>query len=162
MPSIDKVTLVRAVLDKLEQELLVLAAAAEATRQGATHEESKPENDKDTRGLEASYLARGQAKRVEETEEIIMRLRFLSPRDFTKTDPIDLGALVEVDIDGESQTLFIVPMGGGMAVKVRGVDVRLVTPASPVGQALMGKLAGEGFELRSKDRLREYEIVAVR
>lgn len=162
MPPIDKATLVRAVLDKLEQELLVLSAAAEATRQGATHEESKPENDKDTRGLEASYLARGQAKRVEETEEIIMRLRFLSPRDFAKTDPVDLGALVEVEIDGESQTLFIVPMGGGMALTVAGVDVRLVTPASPVGQALMGKLTGEGFELRSKERLREYEIIAVR
>jgi hypothetical protein len=58
----------------LKQELVALLAAdletaeraQQAAREGATHEEAKPENDKDTRALEQSYVARGQAKRVEE------------------------------------------------------------------------------------------------
>jgi transcription elongation GreA/GreB family factor len=162
MPSVDKSLLLQTILEKLTQELAVLVAAAETTRQAATHEESRPENDKDTRGLEASYLARGQAKRVEETEECIMRLRFLSPRDFGAQDPVDLGALVEVDVDGESQRFLVVPIGGGMSVRMGDIEVRLVTPASPVGQSLMGKRAGEGFELKSRDKVREYEIVRVR
>jgi transcription elongation GreA/GreB family factor len=160
--TLEKRAILPAILEKLTQELAVLAAAAEATRQGATHEESKPENDKDTRGLEASYLARGQAKRVEDTEEAIMRLRFLAPRDFGAEDAVDLGALVHVEIDGEESVFFLVPVGGGMSVALEGTEVRLVTPASPVGGALMGKRAGESFELKTRERLREYEILRVR
>ena len=42
-------------------DLASLQRAHRATVEGATHEEAKPENDKDTRALEQSYLARGQS-----------------------------------------------------------------------------------------------------
>ena len=42
-------------------DLATLEKAQHATQAAATHEEAKPENDKDTRALEQSYLARGQA-----------------------------------------------------------------------------------------------------
>src|SRR5689334_4245063 len=116
MQTDDKRALLPAILEKLERELAVLIAAAEETRKGATHEESKPENDKDTRGLEASYLARGQAKRVEDMEESITRLRFLAPRDFRPEDAVDLGALVDVSVDDETQCFFVVPVAGGLSV----------------------------------------------
>lgn len=162
MQDVDKRGLVTAIIDKLTQELAVLVASAEETRKGATHEESKPENDKDTRGLEASYLARGQARRVEETEEAITRLRFLAPRDFGPDDAVDVGAIVDVEVDGERQRVFVVPVAGGTTIAFGGADVRLVTPASPVGAALLGKRAGEDFELRVQSKVREYEVVAVR
>ena len=41
---------------------------ARETARGATHEEAKPEDDKDTRALEQTYLARGQAERVAAAE----------------------------------------------------------------------------------------------
>jgi hypothetical protein len=47
----------------LEGTLAGLERAHADARAGATHEEAKPENDKDTRALEQSYLARGQAIR---------------------------------------------------------------------------------------------------
>ena len=58
----------------LRDELLAALAASLATArdahaaavEGATHGEARAENDKDTRGLEQSYLARGQAQRVEQ------------------------------------------------------------------------------------------------
>ena len=51
-------------LGKLEETLRTLEAAHADTREAATHAEAKPENDKDTRALEQSYLARGQAMRI--------------------------------------------------------------------------------------------------
>jgi hypothetical protein len=63
-----------ALLSEMTAEVNLLLAAAALAYEGATHEESKPENDKDTRALEASYLARGQANRVEEMNETITRL----------------------------------------------------------------------------------------
>src|SRR5687767_406927 len=65
---IDKQALVTALLAKLEAELANMTKAANTAREAATHEEAKPENDKDTRALEASYLAAGQAERVRDLE----------------------------------------------------------------------------------------------
>ena len=59
-----KAELIAALTVALDTARRAHAAAIE----GATHAEAKPENDKDTRGLEQSYLARGQAQRVAELE----------------------------------------------------------------------------------------------
>lgn len=48
----------------LERTLELLERAHADAAEGATHEEAKPEDDKDTRALEQSYLARGQAQRA--------------------------------------------------------------------------------------------------
>jgi transcription elongation GreA/GreB family factor len=37
----------------------------------------------------------------------------------------------------------------------------VITPPSPVGRALLGRLAGEVVEVRAEGGVREYEIVAV-
>src|SRR3984957_19944196 len=65
MGRMSKPTLKAELLALLTADLETLERAHRATREGATHEEAKPENDKDTRALEQSYLARGQAARLE-------------------------------------------------------------------------------------------------
>ena len=40
----------------LAADLETLEKAHRATREGVTHEDAKPENDKDTRALEQTYL----------------------------------------------------------------------------------------------------------
>ena len=150
-----------AALDALERELEALRESAEKTRRAATHEESRPENDKDTRGLEASYLARGQAQRVEETEEALTRLRFMPLKDFTSETRIDLSALVTLELDGEPRTYFLVPAGGGREFEIDGTRVQLLSPATPVGRALTQRYIGDSFELRIAGKLREYEILDV-
>ena len=59
----------------LEGTLATLEAAHADARAGATHEQAKPENDKDTRALEQSYLARGQAMRIETLKAGLSALR---------------------------------------------------------------------------------------
>lgn len=158
---VNKAELIAAACAELTRRCEAMRESARQTRAGAVHEESRPENDKDTRGLEASYLARGQAARVEELEEAMTQLRFLILRPFGSDDPIELSALVTLEVDGATQHYFVVPAGGGLTVHVEGVEVRLVTPSSPLGRALIEKVAGDAFELASRAGRREYEIVHV-
>src|SRR5271163_799711 len=66
----------------LAADLEVRERAHKAALEGATHEEAKPENDKDTRALEQSYLARGQAARIQELREGLTAVEALLLRDF--------------------------------------------------------------------------------
>ncbi len=162
MADVDKALLIEAAVARLRDEAQALRESARQTREGAIHEESRAENDKDTRGLEASYLARGQAARVEETEDAVTRLSYLELRSFGSDDPVALSALVSVDVDGAERHYFLVPAAGGQRVQAGGVEVQLLTPSSPVGRALIGKRAGDSFELTLAGRVRQYEVVQVR
>ena len=71
----DKTAVREALEAALERALETMVNAARTTREGAIHEDSRAEGDKDMRSTEQSYLARGQAMRVEELAEQLQRLR---------------------------------------------------------------------------------------
>jgi transcription elongation GreA/GreB family factor len=141
-------------LAQLQEAAAAAVAAHQATVAGATHEEAKSEGDKDTRATEQQYLARGQAQRVVELEEAVAEVTRWSPRAFAAGDAIGLGALVTVDEDGTIKRLLVAPAGGGNTL---AGGVAVVTPRSPLGQALLGKRAGDVAELRG----RELEITLI-
>ena len=143
----------------LRVELDTLEHAHRETNAGATHEEAKPENDKDTRALEQSYLARGQAQRVIDLRNALLETEAMALRAFGANDPVSLGALVTVEEEDEERILFLACQGGGSALA--GGKVRVVTPQSPLGRALLGKRAGEDCEVRLKERTRELVIIRV-
>jgi hypothetical protein len=138
----------------LIQALETARVAHAAAVEGATHSEAKAENDKDTRGLEQSYLARGQAQRVAELEVAVHDVAALKLRTFAATDAIALSALVVVEENGVRHHYFIAPGGGG-TVLAGGVQV--ITPVSPLGAALLGKRIDDVVEFRG----RELEISVV-
>jgi transcription elongation GreA/GreB family factor len=140
----------------LGQTLSTLEAAHAAAREGATHEEAKPENDKDTRALEQSYLARGQAMRIEALKAGLAALSTMSLAD---GEVGRVGALIEAEEEsGEQATFFLVPEGGGTRLKG---GVQVVTPASPLGQALLGKRAGDEVELKLAGKTRVLSVLDV-
>jgi transcription elongation GreA/GreB family factor len=149
------------VIDRLEQDRVALAEAAMNTYQAATHEESEPEDQYDTRGLEASYLAGAQAKRVAEIDQLILNLRYLELKTFGADDPIAAGALVEIDHEGRTMWCLLLPKGGGMSIEHEGHTIHLVTPQSPIGEAIMGRLEGDSTIVDMGQDSREYEIVSV-
>jgi hypothetical protein len=161
----DKKALIVQFIEKLEAERAALAEAALHTYEAATHEESEPEDQYDTRGLEASYLAGAQAKRVGELEQLILTLRFIELKHFTSTTPISASALIQVSSDDKVSWCFLLPSGGGMTVEHDGHSVQIVTPKSPLGEALVGRTEGQevvvdigsGLSKTSK----EYEILKV-
>ena len=145
-------------LQLLEQDLSALKTAALATYDAATNEESQPENQYDTRALEASYLAGAQAKRLAEVEDLIFLFRGTQVRNFSGDDTIDVTALVELSSHRHSQWVFLMPKGGGLKVTVDGVVVQTVTPASPLGEALMGLGVGDTADVEDATVTREFTI----
>ncbi len=154
----DKATLRAELLAQLTVALDTARAAHAAAIEGATHPEARAENDKDTRGLEQSYLARGQAQRVAELDAAVADVTVMTLRPFTRRDPISIGALVTVSEDDDERCYFVAPAGGGNVI---GGDVHVVTPSSPLGRALVGKRVEDAAELRAGGRVRELEITAV-
>jgi transcription elongation GreA/GreB family factor len=149
----------QAELVQLLSAMLATARAAHAAAvEGATHTEARAENDKDTRGLEQSYLARGQAQRVAELEADLAEASALALRDFGPGDPIALSALVTIEEDGARHRWFIAPRGGGCML---AGNIAVVTPASPLGRALLGKHVDDDVEVRLPGRIRELAIVAI-
>ena len=158
-----KAAVLEALRARVAEDLAAAVATQRETVAGATHEESRAENDKDTRGLEASYLARGLAARVAELEEAARRLAALEPRAFRDDDPVALGALVTVEEEEEPepQRYFMAPAGGGIKLAVGGARVQVVTPASPLGRTLLGKRAGDEVELRTPRGARTLAIAGI-
>src|SRR5882724_12967040 len=95
--AMNKHALIQKIVAKLASELEVYFRAAQASRAEATHEQSKAESKYDTRGLEASYLAHGQSKQAAELQAAIAEFEKLDTRKFAAGEPIDLGALVELE-----------------------------------------------------------------
>lgn len=158
----NKQHLISKIVAHLELELAALKEAAMATYEAATNEESKPENEYDTRGLEASYLAGAQAKRVGEIEELIFIYKDLKVRDFNPQEAIASTALVEVSLNDRPSWVFIMSKGGGTILNVDGVSVQIVTPSSPLGEALLGLKVGDTAIVETGDKVREYDVLSVR
>jgi transcription elongation GreA/GreB family factor len=158
----DKHAVQKALEEALERALSTMVNAARATREGAVHEDSRAEGDKDMRSTEQSYLARGQAMRSEDLAEQLQRLRAEKVVAFGAGDAIAVGALVLVEVDAATRrALYVSPYGAGAVLRVGNVEVTVVTPSSPMGQALLGKQAGDDFELRTRGVERSYVIAGV-
>jgi transcription elongation GreA/GreB family factor len=140
-----------------------MRAAQKTTAEAATHPEAKPENSKDTRALEQSYLARGQAGRLADLESAVIAIERMPLRDLPEGAPIGLGAQIEICELGPPDTtrrLWIAPGGGGERIAFGTVDV--ITPASPLGRALLGRTAGEVVEYAIAGKPRELRIDGIR
>ncbi|MGD8860199.1 MAG: GreA/GreB family elongation factor [Myxococcales bacterium] len=161
--ELDKAQVLAALRARVEEDLGRAMQAQKATQAGATHEEARPENDKDTRALEQTYLARGLAERVVALEEAREALRNLRLRDLGPDDPVAVGALVALEDEvGEQRSLyFITPHAGGVRIEVQGVEVATVTPRAPVGRALIGCHAGDDVRIRTPQGARELVVVEV-
>jgi len=148
--TIAKAEIIAALRAHIANDLAAATASQQATQAGATHEESRPENDKDTRALESTYLARGLAQRVAELQTAASQLANLLIRPFRDDESVSLSALVTVQDDhGRLRHYFIAPCGGGVKLQVSGGEVSVVTPASPLGHALLGKRADDEVQLRT-------------
>ena len=157
----NKADLVQIIIQQLEDKLHVAHASTQRAIDAATDEETVPEHKYDTLALEASYLAHGQAMRVQESEEELRHYRTLVLRDFVDAR-IAVGAYVElVDENDVEKAFFIGPCSGGLTVEWQGKEVFVLTPKSPLGRALVGKEEGEDIDMKIGDKTTRYEVVTV-
>jgi len=145
---VDKGELLALLRTRLAERLDGLTASQKATQSGAVHSESKQEHPKDTRAIEASYLARGLAERVETLREGVAALARLELRDLGADDAVQLGALVGLRDEEDRETVcFLAPAGGGERLDLGGASVLVVTPRAPLGASLVGSRIDDDIEV---------------
>ena len=157
----NKRTLLKAIITQLQAELQTFTRAAKSARAEATDEQSRAENKYDTRGLEASYLAAGQARQVAELESAIAAFEGLSVRKFGPGEGIGVGALVELEQNGERLCYFIGPCAGGTEAVCGKSEVLVITLQSPLGGQLQGRKQGDRLELMLAGAKRKVLVVTV-
>ncbi|MBL9139840.1 MAG: GreA/GreB family elongation factor [Verrucomicrobiales bacterium] len=150
----DKPRILQAIIAKLTADAELYFRTARAAQYEATDEQSKAENKYDTRGLEASYLARGQSRQAAETEQALKDYRALPVKPFEQGAAIDLGALVELRGRRERMLFLVGPSAGGTEVIVDGDEITVITPHSPLGQQFMGRRAGDRVTLPAGEECR--------
>jgi len=148
----------RVILERLKEHL---QAELEATRRAsadaaayAVDSEAKAREKWDTQGLEASYLAAGQAGHAKELAAALQRLQSESGSLAAPSSVATLGALVATTFEGETDWYFLAPVGGGEEIEVDGTRVTIITPGSPLFAQLRGKARGQSVPLPSGAALR--------
>ena len=157
----NKSEIIQKFIAAIESELSVLKTAAKDTANYATDPENKPENKYDTRGLEASYLAGAQAQRVAEMQDVLLCFKSTALKIFHAGAVIAITALVEVILNEKTNYLLIMPLGGGQTIKFTDQSIQVVTPASPLGKALIGQQTGVTITILAGGQKREYEIASI-
>ena len=159
----DKQLLIEQLSDKLRESAHVARkagqGAAEEARDGATAAE-KRENARVAQ--EFAGLARGQAARAGRAMADLSTLATFRPGAVPKGAAIAIGAIVEVEDEGEGigRTFFLAPVGAGVELTGPGGDgfLSVVTPHSPIGRAVLGRRVGDTIEVIVEGEPREWTI----
>ena len=141
-----KQKVIDAVIQSLETELERHSSANAQSNAGAAFSAANAEKQRDTTGFEAAHLAKGYANHALKLRQHIDQLKTMEIEDFTDQE-IDIGALVDVELDGEAETFMLLNCGGGIEVEAQGNRITVVTPESPLGKVLMGNIEAGFVEL---------------
>jgi hypothetical protein len=144
----------RALLEQTRVERASLGAMLEQARDEATSDQTRAEGKYDTRATEASYLVAGQGQRLMELTRIEAIL-----------ETADAGPgyphLYEVEGRNGVSWYLLLAEGGGQRAWADGAEVVVVTPQSPLGQALAGAEPGDSVWLGSGSARAECAVLSV-
>lgn len=141
----DKSRIVFLILEQLREAFGARHAASRQTRAAGNDEQSKAENKYDTQSIEQNYLADGLARQAQAAMQAAAAYEKLRLHQFSPHEPIDLGALVELEFSDGREWFFLGPAGGGIAVIHDGKSVTVLTPEAPLGAQLLDRRAGDTF-----------------
>ncbi|MDJ0852781.1 MAG: GreA/GreB family elongation factor [Myxococcota bacterium] len=162
-PSNLKDRALAALRERLRADLEAVSRSQQATEAGATHEETRAENAKDTRAIEAQYLARGLAERAEGLEADLFALTAFTPAAAPTDGPIGVGALVTLEDEGGATSRYLVaPVGGGQKLELDGETVQVITPTAPLARQLVGRRVDDEIRVQRPRGRSDATIVEVR
>ncbi len=146
--KIDKKILVALIVKNLKQELSQAINAANEAHAAAVDDQSIAETQYDTLAIEASYLAEGQSRRVQELQEALLNYQELTLVEFDESIPIALSALVQLYADSKKQHWFFIgPAAGGFRCQLNEQHITVITPKSPIGSVLMREFEGDNIDV---------------
>jgi transcription elongation GreA/GreB family factor len=147
------------ITEKLAIDLDIAVRAAQTAYETATHEENIAENKYDTLGLEASYLAAGQARRVEEIRQSLSLYQNLALKPFDEARGIQSGDLIVLEsATGVEQHLFLGPDAAGLKIRLDDTLITVITAKAPLGQNLLGKFDGDEVQINVNGSRQTFEI----
>ncbi|NOY27893.1 MAG: GreA/GreB family elongation factor [Oligoflexia bacterium] len=152
----DKTKVLLALRESLGAELAAVESIAATTRDEVGSDETRQEGKYDTRSTEASYLARGQAWRIDALRRLVSWFKLVRPQPM---EHVQVGALVA--LDGPRRDLVFVAPVGGASADVDGHRVRVISPSAPLYQAMAELEAGDGFDVQTPRGTVSWEIVYV-
>jgi transcription elongation GreA/GreB family factor len=137
-------------------------AAADEARDGATPDE-KREDARAAHQLQS--LGTVQQRRARQALADADALVSFHPGVLAASSKISVGAIVEIEDaeSGEGRTFFLAPVGAGVTLTGPGGDGHLsvVTPASPIGRAVLGRAVGDVVDVTVEGSAREWQITFV-
>lgn len=158
----DRNKLIKHIINELTAVHQSAISAANRAHKTATDKENIAENKYDTFSLEASYLAEGQARRVNQCESDLKHFRELLNDDNSVKSVIEIGTFVTLEDEAiVKRHLFLGPSAGGLKVNYNEQEILLITVTSPLGKALMGLSKGDDFELIFGDKEKQYLIINI-
>lgn len=140
---LDKGAVLRALAGAVREQCAAVERVAALARDEASSEETKSEGKYDTRATEASYLARGQAERVDDLRRARSWFEGASP---APSPCVDVGALVELRMRGRDDLVYVAPFAA-VPVELHGRTVRVLAAQSPLAKVLVGAVAGDEVEV---------------
>ncbi len=140
---------IETLLGSLRARLSLAENASRDAADYATNEESRAESEWDTQGIEASYLAAGQAAHARELMDSIQMIQGMLASPPLSNERVVSGSLVQCRFDQDKEWLYFAPTAGGEVFKVDGMEITVVTPQSPLGHRLSGLTVGASFDLPS-------------
>ena len=148
--------LVRQLESSARSALAARDAAAQEAREGATPDEKR----EDARAAHQLHtLGAAQQRRAQQALAEVDALARFKP---AQMSTIGVGAIVEIEDEesGEGRTFFLAPVGAGMTLTGPGGDgvLSVVTPASPIGKAVLGRRVGDVVDITVDGELREWQI----
>jgi hypothetical protein len=155
----NRITVIESIIAEQQRILQEVIHSSLEASDYAIHEESRAESKWDTQALEASYLAAGHAAKAKEMRETIQSLQgFLA--NFTEVSQAAInGSLVKCEFPSGVEYFFISKFGGGVEVTVDGSLVTVLNPGTPMGRSIIGKEAGESFNLPNGVSVKLIEVL---
>lgn len=143
----DKALFLQCLLTTLREEVKQSVNASKDAAEYATNAESRAESQWDTQGLEASYLAAGQATQARQWAAAIEELQSEREDLLKPNQQVSLGALFSCDIGDSVEHFFFAGTAGGQTILMDEQEVTVITAQSPLAGRLLGRKAGDSFQL---------------
>ena len=108
--------------------------------------ESEAELAHAVNALAPAALAEAQAEQLAQAEAALDVFQRFEAPEYSISDSVGPGALVEAEVDGDLSFFFLAPTGGGLTTDFLGCELTVITPDSRLYQSLADKKMGDSLD----------------
>ena len=161
MPILTKEKVFKQIREGLRNQISEASKAVEQAREAFRVGDERAENRGERGAIqERSWLLSAQATRL---DELRRQLFVIESTPLEACRAVSLGALVLVEepCSQRREIYLLHPALGGTEIEVDGLTLLAVSPASPMGAALMGRTEGDAVEVELPAANRRLTILEV-